>query len=85
VSAPASTVAGPISVEVTVRLTLGLYWAHAGTALRFRAGGSRRSGPDAAKKVAADYLGCKPDEVILAKARHGVFKATCSALPEVVQ
>lgn len=82
-SAPVSA-GGTLSVAVTVTLVMGIYWARAGTGLRFRAAASRRSGPDAVKKAAADFLGCQPAEVILAKAAPGVFTATCSAAEETV-
>lgn len=63
---------GTAPVLISVHRVGALYIATCGATVRT----STRSGPDAAKAVAAAKLGCEPDRAALQKHAPGVFRAS---------
>ena len=68
----------PAPVLISVHRAGALYIATCGLCVRT----STKSGPDAAKAVAAAKLGCESDQAALQKHAPGVFKATVIEPPK---
>ena len=60
---------------VSVHRTFGIYHAHAGSGLKTCSTVSRLSGPEAATRAAAKYLGTSVHNIALQKSKPGVFRA----------
>ena len=76
---PESKIENSASVLVSARLSGGTYRARAGTGKPAKTASCTSCGPNAALSAASKYFGVPEEQISLAKASPGVFKATVVA------